>query len=62
MIAQVVEEVYVSDPSIYYSLGEILKKEMDEGTSRKPGSCSKSIAWLTRYPKNIMWMLFFFIF
>ncbi|ONK66484.1 uncharacterized protein A4U43_C06F8660, partial [Asparagus officinalis] len=43
-----VEEVYVSDPSIYFSLEEILKKETRDGTSRKPGSYSKAVVWLAR--------------
>lgn len=43
-----VEEVYVSDPSLYFSVGEILKQDMVEGTIRKPGNSSKAVLWLTR--------------
>lgn len=43
-----VEEAYVLDPTIYFSLEEILKKEIGDETSRVPGTCSKSVVWLTR--------------
>ncbi|PKU82000.1 glycolipid transfer protein 3 [Dendrobium catenatum] len=42
------EKIYLIDPSLYSSLGEILKKEMDDGTARKRDSCSRAILWLTR--------------
>ncbi|XP_074557873.1 LOW QUALITY PROTEIN: glycolipid transfer protein 3-like [Curcuma longa] len=42
------EEVFMLDPSLNSSLIEIVKKEVGEGTSRKAGSCSKAILWLTR--------------
>ncbi|KAI0528543.1 hypothetical protein KFK09_001085 [Dendrobium nobile] len=42
------EKIYLIDPSLYSSLGEILKKEMDDGTARKRESCSRAILWLTR--------------
>ncbi|WOL01265.1 hypothetical protein Cni_G09981 [Canna indica] len=42
------EEVYMSDTSSYSSLVDIVKKEMDEGTSRKSDSCTKATLWLTR--------------
>ncbi|KAG6520345.1 glycolipid transfer protein 3-like isoform X1 [Zingiber officinale] len=43
-----VEEVFMLDPNMNSSLIEIVKKEVGEGTSRKTGSCSKAILWLTR--------------
>ncbi|XP_020573626.1 glycolipid transfer protein 2-like [Phalaenopsis equestris] len=42
------EKLYLMDPSRYSSLGEILKKEMEDGTARKRESCSRAILWLTR--------------
>lgn len=43
-----VEEAYVLDPATYFSLEEILKKEIGDETSRVPGNTSKSVVWLTR--------------
>ncbi|KAH0437048.1 hypothetical protein IEQ34_026311 [Dendrobium chrysotoxum] len=42
------EKMYLIDPSLYSSLREILKREMDDGTARKRESCSRAILWLTR--------------
>ncbi|XP_073099781.1 glycolipid transfer protein 3 [Elaeis guineensis] len=42
------QELYVSDPSRYSSLAEILKKEVSEGTTRKPESHARAMLWLTR--------------
>lgn len=42
------EKMYLTDPSLYSNLGEILKKEMDDGSARKHDSCSRTILWLTR--------------
>lgn len=43
-----VEEVLMLDPDLNSSLAEIVKKEVEEGTSRKAGSCSRATLWLTR--------------
>ncbi|KAH6824077.1 Glycolipid transfer protein family protein [Perilla frutescens var. hirtella] len=37
-----------SDPSIYWDVVEILKKEVNEGKARKGPTCSKAFVWLTR--------------
>ncbi|KAG0499784.1 hypothetical protein HPP92_004063 [Vanilla planifolia] len=42
------EKMKLVDPILYSSLGEILKREVDEGTARKRESCSRAILWLTR--------------
>ncbi|XP_008786532.2 glycolipid transfer protein 3-like isoform X1 [Phoenix dactylifera] len=42
------QELYVSDPSRYSSLAEILKKEVSEGTARKAESHARAMLWLTR--------------
>nr|CAD1838878.1 unnamed protein product [Ananas comosus var. bracteatus] len=42
-----VEEAYAKDPTKYSNLTEILMKEVGEGTTRKPNSCTKAILWLT---------------
>ncbi|KAG0455115.1 hypothetical protein HPP92_024079 [Vanilla planifolia] len=42
------EKINLLDPSLYSSLEEILKKEVDEGTARKRESCSRAVLWLTR--------------
>ncbi|KAJ0972114.1 hypothetical protein J5N97_020073 [Dioscorea zingiberensis] len=43
-----VEEFYLSEPSLYSSLEEVLKREGDEGITRKTDSCSRAVLWLTR--------------
>ncbi|XP_026663002.1 glycolipid transfer protein 3-like [Phoenix dactylifera] len=45
---QRVEELYLSDPTVYSSLVGILKKEEVEGSTRKAESSSKAVVWLTR--------------
>ncbi|MQM03054.1 hypothetical protein Taro_035832 [Colocasia esculenta] len=42
------QQSYISNPSAYSDLVEILKKEADEGKARKGESCSRAIVWLTR--------------
>lgn len=42
------EKLLESDPSKFSNLVEILKKEKNEGISRKVTSCSKAFLWLTR--------------
>nr|XP_029118267.1 glycolipid transfer protein 3 isoform X1 [Elaeis guineensis] len=42
-----VEELYLSDPTLYSSLVDILKEEA-EGSIRKTESCTKAVVWLTR--------------
>ncbi|KAK8934627.1 hypothetical protein KSP39_PZI014351 [Platanthera zijinensis] len=42
------EKIYLLDPSLYSCVGEILKKEVDDGTARKRESCAKAVLWLTR--------------
>uniref|UniRef100_A0A1D1YXN5 Pleckstrin y domain-containing family A member 8 n=1 Tax=Anthurium amnicola TaxID=1678845 RepID=A0A1D1YXN5_9ARAE len=42
------ERCYISNPSVYYDLVEIMKKEVEEGTARKGESSSRAIVWLTR--------------
>ncbi|KAJ0969421.1 hypothetical protein J5N97_022298 [Dioscorea zingiberensis] len=43
-----VEELYLSNPSIYSSLVEVLQKDVDKGITRKANSCSKAVLWLLR--------------
>lgn len=50
---QRLEEFYLSKPSLYSSLEEVLKKEKDEGIARKNDSCSRAILWLTRYETKL---------
>ncbi|CAL1412709.1 unnamed protein product [Linum trigynum] len=45
---QRLESQFDVDPSLYSNLIEILKKESNEGSSRKRNSCSKALLWLTR--------------
>ncbi|KAK6938297.1 Glycolipid transfer protein domain [Dillenia turbinata] len=45
---QRIEKLYETDPTVYSTLVEILKKEVNEGSARKGNSCSKAILWLTR--------------
>lgn len=42
------EKFHESDPSIYWDVVEILKKEVNEGKAKKGPSCSKAFVWLTR--------------
>lgn len=42
------QDLYVSDPSRYSSLAEILKNEVSEGTTRKAESHARAMLWLTR--------------
>lgn len=37
-----------SNPSKYSNLVEVLRKEVNEGSSRKGASCCKAFVWLTR--------------
>ncbi|XP_010539708.1 PREDICTED: glycolipid transfer protein 3-like [Tarenaya hassleriana] len=43
-----IEKLCESDPRVYSNLVEILKKEKEDGVSKKADSCSRSILWLTR--------------
>ncbi|KAK6940000.1 Glycolipid transfer protein domain [Dillenia turbinata] len=45
---QRIEKLYETDPTVYSTLVETLKKEVNEGSARKGNSCSKAILWLTR--------------
>ncbi|XP_022939674.1 glycolipid transfer protein 3-like isoform X3 [Cucurbita moschata] len=45
---QRLESIYESDPSMYSNMVEILKKETNEGSTRKLTSCSRAFLWLTR--------------
>ncbi|XP_022993925.1 glycolipid transfer protein 3-like isoform X1 [Cucurbita maxima] len=45
---QRLESLYESDPSMYSNMVEILKKETNEGSTRKLTSCSRAFLWLTR--------------
>ncbi|XP_076958979.1 glycolipid transfer protein 3-like [Bidens hawaiensis] len=45
---QRLEKMQESDPKLYSNVVEILKKEANEGTSRKVTSSSKAFLWLTR--------------
>ncbi|KAH6782555.1 Glycolipid transfer protein family protein [Perilla frutescens var. hirtella] len=42
------DKFHESDPSIYWDVVEILKKEVNEGKARKGPTCSKAFVWLTR--------------
>ncbi|KAL0857132.1 hypothetical protein Bca101_062286 [Brassica carinata] len=45
---QRLEEMWESDPIVYSNLVEIMRKEANEGSSKKPKSCSRAALWLTR--------------
>lgn len=45
---QRLEKFHDSDPSIYWDVVEILKKEVSEGKAKKGPTCSKAFVWLTR--------------
>ncbi|KAL8261396.1 hypothetical protein R6Q59_025445 [Mikania micrantha] len=45
---QRLEKMQESDPKLYSNVVEILKKEANEGTSKKVTSSSKAFLWLTR--------------
>ncbi|KAL8515196.1 hypothetical protein ACS0TY_014057 [Phlomoides rotata] len=45
---QRLEKFHDTDPSIYWDVVEILKKEVKEGNAKKGPTCSKSFVWLTR--------------
>ncbi|KAK1427171.1 hypothetical protein QVD17_15854 [Tagetes erecta] len=45
---QRLEKMHESDPKLYTNVVEMLKKEANEGTSRKVTSSSKAFLWLTR--------------
>ncbi|GFP97820.1 pleckstrin homology domain-containing family a member 8 [Phtheirospermum japonicum] len=45
---QRLEKFHDSDPSIYWDVVEIIKKESSEGKAKKGPSCSKAFVWLTR--------------
>ncbi|KAK6115654.1 hypothetical protein DH2020_007923 [Rehmannia glutinosa] len=45
---QRLENFYDSDPTLYWDVVEILKKEVNEGKATKGPTCSKSFVWLTR--------------
>ncbi|KAL0438202.1 UNVERIFIED_CONTAM: Glycolipid transfer protein 3 [Sesamum latifolium] len=45
---QRLENFHESDPSIYWDVVEILKKEVNEGKAKKGPTCSKAFVWLTR--------------
>ncbi|XP_073118630.1 glycolipid transfer protein 3-like [Henckelia pumila] len=42
------EKFHDSDPSIYWDVVEILKKEVNEGKVKQGPTCSKAFVWLTR--------------
>ncbi|KAG6390481.1 hypothetical protein SASPL_148216 [Salvia splendens] len=42
------EKFHDSDPSIYWDVVEILKKEVNEGKAKKGPTCSKAFVWLNR--------------
>ncbi|KAJ0805331.1 putative glycolipid transfer protein [Helianthus annuus] len=49
-----------SDPKLYSNVVEILKKEANEGTSKKVTSSSKAFLWLTRsldFTVNLMTLI-----
>ena len=48
-IVQRVEEIYLSNPSIFSSLEEILQRDVDSGLARKGDSFAKAVLWLARY-------------
>lgn len=43
-----IEKFHESDPSTYWDVVEILKKEVNEGKAKKGPTCSKAFVWLTR--------------
>ncbi|KAL3840082.1 hypothetical protein ACJIZ3_024673 [Penstemon smallii] len=45
---QRLEKFHESNPSIYWDVVEILKKEVDENNAKKGPTCSKAFVWLTR--------------
>ncbi|KAL1533514.1 glycolipid transfer protein 3-like [Salvia divinorum] len=42
------DKFHDSDPSIYWDVVEILKKEVNEGKAKKGPTCSKAFVWLNR--------------
>lgn len=48
-IVQRVEEIYLSNPSIFSSLEEVLQSDVDSGLARKGDSFSQAVLWLARY-------------
>ncbi|KAF2584785.1 hypothetical protein F2Q70_00036846 [Brassica cretica] len=51
---QRLEEMWESDPIMYSNLVEIMRKEANEGSSKKPKSCSRATLWLTRYSSFLL--------
>ncbi|KAJ3681442.1 hypothetical protein LUZ60_015931 [Juncus effusus] len=43
-----IEKLHEKDMSRFTNLVEIIKKESDEGTTRKSNSCTRALIWLTR--------------
>ncbi|KAJ0951716.1 putative glycolipid transfer protein [Helianthus annuus] len=57
---QRLEKMQESDPKLYSNVVEILKKEANEGTSKKVTSSSKAFLWLTRsldFTVNLMTLI-----
>ncbi|CAN6458542.1 unnamed protein product [Victoria cruziana] len=40
--------MYKTNPSLFSNLMEMVKKEAEEGSARKPVSCTRAVFWLTR--------------
>lgn len=45
---QRLEKFHESNPSIYWDVVEIIKKEVNEGKAKKGPTCSKAFVWLNR--------------
>jgi hypothetical protein len=46
-LLQRLQQLYLLDPSKYYTLTVMVEKEADEDTARKADSCARAIVWLT---------------
>ncbi|CAN6458543.1 unnamed protein product [Victoria cruziana] len=45
---QRLQVMYKTNPSLFSNLMEMVKKEAEEGSARKPVSCTRAVFWLTR--------------
>ncbi|XP_031504596.1 glycolipid transfer protein 3-like [Nymphaea colorata] len=55
------QTMYKTNPSSFSSLTEIVKEEIEEGSARKPLSCTRAVLWLTRSMDFVMIFLSKFV-
>ncbi|KAF3789468.1 Glycolipid transfer protein 3 [Nymphaea thermarum] len=60
-IAPRLQMMYKTNPSSFSSLTEMVKKEIEEGSARKPLSCTRAVLWLTRSMDFVMSFLSKFV-